>query len=138
MLLLAQSSFFAELWRKLIDPIGVLGVAGQTVFAGRMIVQWWASEKRGQSVVPKLFWHMSLWGSVLVLIYGVADRDPVVLIGQVPGFVVYLRNLVLLSRSGRAESLNTESIGLSTSSQSNCPQVVTTISSPTIDPLDSP
>lgn len=95
---LDTSQAMGELWRKLCDPIGILGVLGQAIFAGRMIVQWWASEKHKQSVVPKLFWQMSLWGSVLVLIYGIMRREPIVILGQAPGLVVYIRNLVLISR----------------------------------------
>ncbi|MSR47641.1 MAG: hypothetical protein EXS13_11365 [Planctomycetes bacterium] len=82
----------------------MLGVAGQLVFAGRMVLQWWVSEKCGQSVVPKIFWHMSLWGSVMVLIYAVHARDPVLILGQSTGFVVYVRNLVLLSRRREKQS----------------------------------
>ena len=89
---------------KLLDPIGVAGVIGQVIFAGRMIVQWWVSEKQKRSVVPKVFWHMSLWGSFLTLIYGFGKAEPLLIMGQLPGVVVYARNLVLLSNRGEAVS----------------------------------
>jgi len=113
----ATGDFWSEMWRKLRDPIVVLGLAGQLIFGGRMVVQWWVSERRGRSLVPKLFWHMSLWGSVLVLIYGVLDRDPVVICGQALGFVIYVRNLVLMSRVGQIESPTVSKIGSGTTPQ---------------------
>ena len=45
------STMLLEYWTKVATPIGVIGVTGQLVFTGRMVVQWWASEKRGASVV---------------------------------------------------------------------------------------
>ncbi len=98
------AQYFHKLWEKLLDPIGIIGVVGQLVFAGRMVVQWWVSEKRKKSVVPKVFWHMSLWGSVLTLIYGFGKTEPLVIMGQLPGLVVYARNLVLLSHQKSEES----------------------------------
>ncbi len=100
----AVGSYLGELWQKLADPIGMLGILGQLIFTGRMIVQWYVSEKLKRSVVPKVFWHMSLWGAAMVLIYGIVRREPIVIIGQAAGFVVYVRNLVLLSHRGHSAS----------------------------------
>lgn len=110
LLLLAPDAadYVHKLWEKLLDPIGIAGVVGQLIFAGRMVVQWWVSEKRGKSVVPKVFWHMSLWGSFLTLIYGFGKTEPLVIMGQLPGVVVYARNLVLLSRQKAVESASVD------------------------------
>lgn len=84
-------------------PIGVLwvffGLAGQAVFAGRMVVQWLASERRGLSVVPPIFWWMSVVGATMLLSYFLWRRDIVGVLGQSLGFVIYIRNLMLIRRS---------------------------------------
>jgi lipid-A-disaccharide synthase-like uncharacterized protein len=81
-----------------------LGLGGQLVFAGRMIVQWLASEKRRQSVVPPAFWYMSLGGGVCLTAYFLWRHDPVGVLGQAMGLVVYVRNirLLMLHRPGVA------------------------------------
>ena len=33
-----------------------VGLLGQLMFTARFLVQWWASEKAGRSVVPVAFW----------------------------------------------------------------------------------
>lgn len=79
-----------------------LGLGGQLVFAGRMIVQWLASEKRRQSVVPPVFWYMSLGGGLCLTAYFVWRHDIVGVLGQAMGLVVYVRNirLIMLHRPG--------------------------------------
>jgi lipid-A-disaccharide synthase-like uncharacterized protein len=73
-----------------------LGLGGQLVFAGRMIIQWLASEKKRQSVVPPAFWYMSLAGGLCLTAYFVWRHDPVGVLGQAMGLVVYVRNIRLL------------------------------------------
>lgn len=75
-----------------------LGFAGQAAFSGRFLVQWLASERAGRSVVPVWFWVLSIVGSALLLAYAVYRRDPVFILGQSFGFLVYIRNLVLIRR----------------------------------------
>jgi lipid-A-disaccharide synthase-like uncharacterized protein len=79
----------------------VVGFLGQATFSMRFLVQWWRSERAGRSVVPTSFWHLSLGGGLLLLFYAIHRRDPVFILGQVTGILVYLRNLVLIRRSGR-------------------------------------
>ncbi len=132
-----SASFWSEIWQKVRDPVVVLGLAGQVIFGGRMVVQWWVSERHGRSLVPKLFWHMSLWGSVLVLIYGVLDRDPVVICGQALGFVIYARNRVLMSRGGQIASPSVSKIDSSTIAQDSSRQGLRATGEGLADPLDS-
>ena len=73
-----------------------LGFAGQAAFAGRFLVQWIVSEKRGESVVPVAFWYLSLTGSAMLLAYAIYRRDPVFILGQSFGSLVYIRNLMLI------------------------------------------
>lgn len=79
------------------------GYAGQALFTGRMLVQWIATEKRRQSVVPVLFWWLSLFGGLILLIYFLRRGDPVGALGQLFGFVVYARNLMVISRGARQQ-----------------------------------
>ena len=75
-----------------------IGIIGQTIFAGRFIIQWIASEKKKESHIPLLFWYLSLSGSVILLIYAAYRRDPVFILGQSTGFIVYIRNLMLIHK----------------------------------------
>ncbi|HEU5320861.1 MAG TPA: lipid-A-disaccharide synthase N-terminal domain-containing protein, partial [Methylomirabilota bacterium] len=65
-----------------------LGFVGQALFAARFLVQWLASERRGRSVVPLAFWHLSLLGGVLLLAYALWRADPVFVAGQAFGLAV--------------------------------------------------
>jgi len=81
------------------------GYCGQALFTGRMLVQWIATEKRRQSVVPVLFWWLSLFGGLILLIYFVRRGDPVGVLGQLFGFIVYARNLMVISRSATPQKI---------------------------------
>ncbi len=76
----------------------LLGLAGQSLFALRFIVQWVASERKGESIIPIYFWYLSLIGSLILLAYAIFRRDPVFILGQSTGFIVYTRNLMLIYR----------------------------------------
>jgi len=80
------------------DTLAIHGFCGQALFASRFIFQWIASERRKRSHIPVQFWWLSLCGGVIVTIYGLLRRDPVIIFGQAPGLIVYARNLVLIHR----------------------------------------
>lgn len=73
-----------------------LGLGGQACFALRFLVQWITSERKGRTVVPAMFWYLSIAGSVAMLAYGLWLKNIVIIVGQLPGCVVYVRNLVLM------------------------------------------
>ena len=77
----------------------VMGVVGQVIFTLRFVYQWVYSEKRKQSVLPQGFWIISLTGSLLILLYGIIRKDPVLIVAQLFGFVVYLRNIIIIKRN---------------------------------------
>ena len=79
----------------------VVGVIGQLLFTARFVVQWIVSEKNRDSVVPVAFWWFSLGGGLALLSYATSRRDPVIMIGQVMGLVVYVRNLMLVAKANR-------------------------------------
>jgi lipid-A-disaccharide synthase-like uncharacterized protein len=70
-----------------------VGFLGQVLFTARFLVQWIASEKKRQSVVPVHFWYFSLGGGLTLLAYAIYRVDPVFILGQASGLFVYARNL---------------------------------------------
>ncbi len=79
-----------------------LGLGGQLLFTGRMLVQWISSERSKRSIVPVSFWWMSLIGATMLLAYFIWRRDIVGILGQATGWIIYIRNLVLIHRASRA------------------------------------
>lgn len=79
----------------------VIGFLGQGLFFGRWVVQWIASEKKAESKVPVSFWYMSLIGGLITLAYAIYREDPVFIAGQSIGSLVYIRNLMLISRTSQ-------------------------------------
>jgi lipid-A-disaccharide synthase-like uncharacterized protein len=61
-------------------------------------VQWIASERAGRSVIPEIFWILSLFGGLMLFSYAVWRRDPVFIVGQSTGIFVYSRNLWFIHR----------------------------------------
>lgn len=82
-----------------------LGLLGQLLFSGRMILQWITSERKNSSVVPPAFWYMSLGGGVLLVAYFIWRLDLVGVLGQSSGIVIYARNIRLLAKQRRAAGL---------------------------------
>jgi lipid-A-disaccharide synthase-like uncharacterized protein len=76
-----------------------VGMAGQLLFFSRFFCQWMASEKAGRSVVPPVFWTLSLAGGAVLLAYAVRRRDPVFILGQSAGLLIYSRNLWFVRRT---------------------------------------
>lgn len=101
----SQRGWFERLL-NITSPAGVawvtLGLLGQLIFTGRMLIQWLASEKSRRSVIPVAFWWLSLGGAAMLVVYFVWRRDIVGVAGQSAGLFVYARNLVLIHRSSGA------------------------------------
>lgn len=85
-----------------------VGFAGQAVFTGRFVVQWIASERRGESFVPLSFWYLSLLGGGMLLAYAMYKADPVFITGQLFGVTVYSRNLTLIRRKRQRQAQDDE------------------------------
>ncbi|MEJ5059094.1 MULTISPECIES: lipid-A-disaccharide synthase N-terminal domain-containing protein [unclassified Pseudomonas] len=77
----------------------VIGFAGQIAFTGRFVLQWLYSEYKKRSVIPVSFWYLSIVGSTLLFAYAIYRQDPVFIVGQAFGSIVYLRNLQLIAKS---------------------------------------
>lgn len=52
-----------------VTPWKLIGYAGALMFGGRWVVQFIASRRAGKPTIPRLFWYMSIVGSVMVLAY---------------------------------------------------------------------
>lgn len=75
-----------------------LGIISQVVFTLRFIYQWLYSEYKKTSALPLGFWLLSLVGSLLILIYAINRKDPVLFVGHLLGSIIYIRNLILLHK----------------------------------------
>ena len=73
----------------------VFGSLGQMIFTLRFVYQLIYSYRRKESLLPVGFWIISVTGSAAIIVYGIIRHDPVLLIGQVPGMVTYIRNIIL-------------------------------------------
>ena len=79
----------------------IIGFIGQGLFASRFIIQWIYSEKKGESTIPLVFWYLSIFGGLGLLTYAIFRKDPVIIIGQTFGILIYLRNLILIYKNNR-------------------------------------
>ncbi len=80
------------------------GLVAQLFFTARFLVQWISSERAGMSVVPMAFWFCSMGGGVMTLIYGIAKREPIIILGQALATVIYIRNIMLILKNRRRQS----------------------------------
>ncbi len=109
--------FNASSWASFVWVL--VGLTGQLCFFGRMFLQWLASERASASVVPPVFWWLSLFGGVCLLSYFVWRLDPIGVLGQSTGVAVYLRNLWLIRGPQRAARSAESMARASASSRSN-------------------
>jgi lipid-A-disaccharide synthase-like uncharacterized protein len=80
-----------------------VGWIGNAVFFSRFFVQWHATEKRKQVVVPALFWWLSIAGSLLLFAYALFyKRDSVFIFAYAFTWIPYVRNLIIHHRHEKA------------------------------------
>ena len=80
----------------------IIGFIGQALFGARFIIQWIVSEKKEESTIPLAFWYCSIGGAVVLLTYAIHKQDPVFIVGQSMGSIIYIRNLILIDRKKKA------------------------------------
>lgn len=73
-----------------------VGFLAQLMFSMRFIIQWIASERARQSIVPEVFWYFSVAGGALLFAYAIYRMDPVFILGQGSGLLIYGRNIHLI------------------------------------------
>lgn len=81
----------------------LVGIVGQAVFSARFVVQWFCSEIQKRSIFPLAFWFMSILGGATLLGYAIHKRDPVFIVAQSGGLLIYLRNLQWRLRERRED-----------------------------------
>jgi lipid-A-disaccharide synthase-like uncharacterized protein len=79
----------------------IIGFTGQVFFSARFLIQWLHSERHKRSLIPLAFWYFSVLGSLTLLTYAIYRQDPVFIVGQSAGLLIYTRNLQLLARERR-------------------------------------
>lgn len=63
------------LFGVVVTPWKLIGYAGAFMFTGRWFVQMWASKIKKRPVVPRLFWYMSITGSLMCLAYFIWGKN---------------------------------------------------------------
>lgn len=92
-------------WHKLLRnedmPIwlATLGVVSQLVFSFRFLYQWRYSEKIKTSKLSVGFWQWSIAGALLILVYAIFRKDPVLCIAHASGLAIYIRNIILFKKA---------------------------------------
>lgn len=74
----------------------VIGIGGTVVFMIRALTQWLHSEIKGESKVSPLYWWLSVLGTLLLLAYGIRQKDSVIILGYLFNSIPYMRNLMLI------------------------------------------
>src|SRR5580658_3417515 len=86
----------------------IVGWLGNLVFFSRFFVQWYATERKKQVVVPAVFWWLSLTGSLLLLTYALFTeakphrRNWVFVASYAFPWIPYVRNLIIHRRHAAA------------------------------------
>jgi len=89
-------------WREVVW-LGI-GFFAQLLFSMRFLVQWIATERARASVIPEVFWYFSFFGGILLLAYACYRADPVFILGQATGLVIYSRNIYFIWLGKRSPS----------------------------------
>jgi lipid-A-disaccharide synthase-like uncharacterized protein len=79
------------------------GFVGQLLFGSRFLIQWLASERKKESIIPLAFWYLSIGGSAILLSYAIHRKDPVFILGQCTGLLIYFRNLTLIYKKKKVD-----------------------------------
>ncbi len=82
----------------------VFGLAAQLCFFMRFFIQWLVSERKKESYIPMIFWYLSLIGGMGLLIYSIQRKDPVFIVGQSVGIIIYTRNILLRMQKTKGEN----------------------------------
>ena len=89
----ADAGWFEILQHKLTADLWVwFGLGAQSIFFARWLVQWIASEKKGESTIPVAFWWCSIVGGVGLFVYAWRNVDLPIMLAQAAGILMYSRN----------------------------------------------
>ena len=79
----------------------LVGLIGQLFFSARFIIQWIYSEINKKSIIPVAFWFFSILGGVTLLAYAIHRKDPVFILGQSAGLLIYARNIYFIRKQNK-------------------------------------
>ena len=79
----------------------IVGFLGQIFFSARFIIQWIYSEINKKSIIPLAFWFFSILGGITLLFYAIHRKDPVFILGQSAGLLIYARNLYFINKQNK-------------------------------------
>jgi lipid-A-disaccharide synthase-like uncharacterized protein len=98
-----DGKLFGHAWTQREIIWNIIGWGGQAVFFSRFIVQWYVTERKKQVVVPQAFWWLSLFGSLLMLVFAAGyDKHWVVIFSYAFTWIPYIRNLIIHRRNKAA------------------------------------
>lgn len=79
-----------------------IGFIGQALFSMRFVYQWFHSERAKRSIIPEAFWYFSVAGGATLFAYAIHREDPVFIVGQGAGLLIYARNIYFVRRDKKA------------------------------------
>lgn len=82
-----------------------VGVMGQGLFALRFLIQWFVTELRQKSVIPSIFWYLSVAASLLLITSHVQRQEWLYAIGISTTLFVYLRNIYWVRRGASSTAV---------------------------------
>ena len=101
-----DGKLFGHAWTNREIIWNLIGWTGQAVFFSRFFVQWYATEKKKQVVVPQAFWWLSLIGSLIMLLFALFyDRHWVVIFSYAFTWIPYIRSLMIHRRHKAAQQV---------------------------------
>jgi lipid-A-disaccharide synthase-like uncharacterized protein len=88
-----------------LTPWKLVGYLGLALFTGRWLVQLYASRTEGKPTVPRMFWYMSVLGSLLLLAYFIFGKnDSVGILSNLFPMLIAGYNLYLDLKGSRPHS----------------------------------
>ena len=79
----------------------IIGFLGQIFFSTRFLLQWIYSEINRKSIIPLGFWFFSILGGLTLLVYAIHRKDPVFIMGQAMGLLIYARNIYFINKQNK-------------------------------------
>ena len=99
-----MSGVIGSFFGVVVTPWKIVGFLGALMFAGRWLVQAWATRRAGRPTIPRAFWIISLMGSAMVTSYFIFGKNDAVgiLTNLLPASVAFY-NLIMDIKAGRHE-----------------------------------
>jgi|GEM_PF-201908 len=101
-------SLFVSQPQQIPITLHAIGLLGVFIYSLRFWVQWWQAENKKNSSFTKSFWHLSIFGAILSIIYFALLLDWVNLLGPLFALVPYSRNLLLLLKNEKKKQKQKE------------------------------